>query len=170
MADPRIPLHPNTYTSEALTLLKPITLPASIKKARQAILNIRYCLTRYKLVARAFAIANALLEAGIDPVLLRDAVATMMAESNGSKLAKGYNNVGTPQETIDHGPYQINAIHGHDPSKVSAYYSGAVAAVKLMNDRKARGRNPLSPWVAYNSGQYQYWLGLTDEAIAWTEL
>lgn len=170
MADPRIPLHPNTYVVEALSVLKPVTLPAKIKQARQAILNIRYCLIRYKFVARAFAIGNALLEAGMEPVLLRDAVATMLAESNGSKIAKGYNKVGTPDETIDYGPYQINAVHGNNPAAVSTYYGGAVAAVKLMFAYKAKGKHPLDPWVAFRSGQYKYWLGIADEAIAWMEL
>ena len=94
----------------------------------------------------------------------------MMAESNGSKLAKGYNKLGTPEETIDYGPYQINTIHGNDPAAVIPYYGGAVAAVKLMVAYKAKGKNPLDPWVAFRSGQYRYWLGISTEAIAWMEL
>jgi surface antigen len=87
--------------------------------------------------------------AGFSGNALSIAVAIAMAESGGNTTAIDRDSNGS----VDYGLWQINTVHGYNPSLLQqpAYNASAAYAVS------SRGTD-FTPWVTYNSGAYRRYL------------
>lgn len=134
---------------------------------------------RPKHIARAFVVMQSCLSVGMDTLVFPErqpqfiilCTATFMQESNGKRLARG--TVNPDGLTFDLGDKQLNSSHYPNAEQhaylATDYYRSAAEALKLMEERIARGKHPLSPWVGFTKNRYQPWWEVCEDAAQFLE-
>ena len=101
-------------------------------------------------------IASYASQAGFRGNNINIAVAIAMAESSGNPTATHSNSNGS----TDYGLWQINSVHGYNPTLLLQPLYNAQAAFKIS------GGSNFSPWTTYQTGAYKKYMAASSTSSA----